>query len=213
MSFGTIRRAAAFAVGAALVTVVGCAPQPTGPSNEAPLAIFSPSVSNGTKGLVVDFDASAAYDSDGTIVSYAWDFGDFQTGSGSTITHTFNDAGQFTVRLTVTDNKGATGSSTTVISIAGTPNAPTGLTKVGSGCCDTYGDFSWNAVPGAVKYQVEMDGRIGCLTDHSAEFAAPATTGRVKAFGLCLGSQYDVAIRAWANGQWGPWSSNLRITL
>ena len=55
--------------------------------------------------------------------------------------------------------------------------------------------------------------RGGCLTDHSATFDAPATSGRVTALGLCLGSKYDVSIRAQANGQWGPWSPSTRITL
>ncbi len=192
-----------------------CAPQPAGPpANEVPLAIFSPSVSTGDAPLAVDFDATGSIDPDGTVVSYAWDFGDFATASGDTVSHTFA-AGSYVVTLTVTDNQGATSSSTTTITSLGPPPAPTGLTKTGSGCCDTYGDFAWDEVPGATQYQITMDGYFGggCLTDHSATIPGPASTGRVQAVGLCLGSQYNVSIRAFASGQWGPWSPSIHITL
>lgn len=191
--------------------IAGCVVAPT---NQTPLAVFTTSPNSGDAPLAVAFDADGSSDPDGTVVAYNWDFGDFTTGSGSAVNHSFG-AGQYTVTLTVTDDAGATASSTSVISVTGVPVAPTGLTKTGSGCCDTYGDFSWNAVAGATAYQVSMDGFFGggCLTDHSANFPAPATSGRVQAIGLCLGSKYDVSIRAQANGQWGPWSPSIRITL
>jgi chitodextrinase len=199
------------------VVASSCSIDPPGPVlNQNPLAIFVPSVSTGPAPLAVSFDASGASDPDGTVVSYSWDFGDFTTGSGVTATHTFANAGTYTVTLTVTDNSGNSGESTTVITaLGGPPPAPTGLTKTGSGCCDTYGDFAWNAVPGATSYEITMGSYFGggCLTDASATFAGTATTGRVQAFGLCLGSHYNTKIRAQANGQWGPWSPTQNFTL
>ena len=53
----------------------------------------------------------------------------------------------------------------------------------------------------------------GCVTDHSAVINGQVSGGRVQAAGLCLGSQYDVRVRAQANGQWGPWSDTVRVTL
>ncbi len=209
----TMSKRVAGILGILMVVAAACTPPPT---NENPYASFSPSVSNGPAPLVVTFDASAAGDPDGTIVQYGWDFGDFNTGAGEVINHTFTTGGQYTVRLTVTDNEGATASSTTVISVSGGPTvAPTNLQRTGSGCCDTYGDFSWNQVPGVTRYEIKLNAFFlgGCVTDHSGTIAAPASSGRVRAFGLCLGSQYDVSIRAEANGIWGPWSPSKRITL
>ncbi|MGI9579021.1 MAG: PKD domain-containing protein, partial [Microthrixaceae bacterium] len=188
---------------------------PSGPPpNDPPLAIFSPSVSTGNAPLEVTFDATASSDPDGTVVAWNWDFGGTGTASGQVVSNTF-PAGSHVVTLTVVDDKGKISSSNTTITSLGPPPAPTGLTKTGSGCCNTYGDFAWNEVAGATQYQIEMDGYFGggCVTDHSATIAGPASTGRVQAFGLCLGSKYDVRIRAFANGFWGPWSPEVRITL
>lgn len=57
------------------------------------------------EGNVVTFDAGDSSDSVG-IVSYEWDFGDKTTGTGRTITHTYNESGTFTVTLTVKDAAG-----------------------------------------------------------------------------------------------------------
>jgi len=93
--------------------------------------------------------------------------------------------------------------------------APTNLQKVGSGCCDTYGDFAWTPVPGATDYEINMDGYFlgGCVTDASDVINGQTSTGRVQQAGLCLGSQYNVSIRARANGVWSAWSPTIHITL
>lgn len=56
--------------------------------------------------LACQFDGSSSSDSDGSIVSYAWDFGDGNNGSGANPAHSFSSAGQYTVSVTVTDNDG-----------------------------------------------------------------------------------------------------------
>jgi hypothetical protein len=45
--------------------------------------------------LTCTFDASASSDTDGTITSYAWSFGDGTTGSGVTASHTYAVGGHF----------------------------------------------------------------------------------------------------------------------
>jgi len=74
--------------------------------NSPPMASFTSTSSCGTPPLTVSFNASTSSDSDGSIVSYAWNFGDGKTGSGITATHTYNSAGTYTVQLTVTDDGG-----------------------------------------------------------------------------------------------------------
>jgi len=56
---------------------------------------------------IVAFDGSQSSDEDGTIVSYSWDFGDGSIGSGVTVTHSYNEPGNYKVTLTVTDDDGA----------------------------------------------------------------------------------------------------------
>ncbi|MBO0879066.1 MAG: PKD domain-containing protein, partial [Mycobacterium sp.] len=78
------------------------------PPNQAPTASFTHS----ENGLTAAFDASGSSDPDGTIASYAWDFGDGGTGNGQSPNHTYGAAGAYSVTLTVTDNDGATDSVT-----------------------------------------------------------------------------------------------------
>src|SRR5205823_2200600 len=73
--------------------------------------------------LAVTADASTSSDADGTIASYKFDFSDGTVvgpQAGATATHTFA-AGTWTVRLTATDDKGATGTASAVV----TATAPT----------------------------------------------------------------------------------------
>ncbi|MCL3861295.1 PKD domain-containing protein [Actinotalea sp. K2] len=87
--------------------------------NSAPTASFTSAVSS----LTVSVNGSGSSDVDGTIVGYAWDFGDGATGAGVTASHTYATSGTYTVRLTVTDNAGATGTTTRQVSVAGPPPA------------------------------------------------------------------------------------------
>ncbi|MEP7089827.1 MAG: PKD domain-containing protein [Nocardioidaceae bacterium] len=83
------------------------------PVNQAPTASLKVRCS----ALTCTYDGSASTDEDGTIASYDWNFGDGSThGSGATTTHTYAAAGDNTVTLKVTDNAGASGSTTGIAS-------------------------------------------------------------------------------------------------
>jgi len=75
--------------------------------NSSPVASFSVFPNSGSAPLVVSFDASSSSDTSGIIVAYQWEFGDGTTGSGKVKTHTYELPGEYTARLTVTDDDGA----------------------------------------------------------------------------------------------------------
>lgn len=96
-----------------------------GGGNTPPTASFTATPSSGTLPLTVAFDASASTDVGGSIVTYAWNFGDGGTSQSTTPTTSrlYTTAGTYTVTLTVTDNQGATNSTTRTVTV-NTPNLP-----------------------------------------------------------------------------------------
>ncbi|AGK60927.1 hypothetical protein Asulf_00922 [Archaeoglobus sulfaticallidus PM70-1] len=74
--------------------------------NKPPIAKFDYTPENPVAGERITFNASLSYDEDGDIISYLWDFGDGHTASGKVVTHSFEKAGRYEVRLTVEDDKG-----------------------------------------------------------------------------------------------------------
>lgn len=132
--------------------VVGPPPGTPPPPNADPEASFTSSCA----GLTCSFNGSASTDPDGTITSYAWTFGDGQTGSGPVVSHTYAAAGSYTVVLTVTDNQGATDTATASVSVAPQPptlNAADSFTRTvsgGWGAADVGG--AWSSVsPGLLS--------------------------------------------------------------
>jgi len=89
-------------------------------ANQAPVAQFTISRTSGQSPLSVSFDASGSSDPDGSIQTYAWSFGDGDSGSGVQIAHTYSSTTSraFTVRLTVTDDQGRTASTTRSITVS-----------------------------------------------------------------------------------------------
>ena len=103
----------------------GCSGGGTTPpitTNQSPTASFTATPTSGIAPLAVSFNASSSSDSDGSITSYTWDFKDGATGNGETVNHTFSSIGSYNVKLTVTDDKGATDTTTKTINVTETPN-------------------------------------------------------------------------------------------
>jgi PKD repeat protein len=75
--------------------------------NTAPVATAYGLPSKGIAPLTTTFDASASSDSDGTIVSYLWAFGDgSDPATGMRVDHVYTTAGSYTATLTITDDAG-----------------------------------------------------------------------------------------------------------
>ena len=115
----------------------------SGPGNPPPVAAFTTSCTQ----LVCTFDGSTSTD-DGTIVSYAWTFGDTATGTGATTSHTYADPGTYAVTLTVTDNLGATDDVPGSVTC---PNNPAAVGFRASAGANASGANASVVVPAAVQ--------------------------------------------------------------
>lgn len=114
-------------------------------NNKQPEASISTAVSN----LTVEFMGSGSSDPDGEIVSYEWDFGDGETGSGESISHSYSSEGTYIVKLTVTDDGGATDQAQISIKVS-SPSS----NKKPSAAISTSPD----PAEGEVPFTVEFDG-------------------------------------------------------
>ncbi|GAA3608852.1 PKD domain-containing protein [Microlunatus ginsengisoli] len=116
-----------------------------GGGNTPPVASFTTSVN----GRTVSANGTGSSDPNGTVTSYAWSWGDGQSGTGSTASHTYAADGTYTIGLTVTDNGGATNSTTRTVTIG---TAPAGVANdtfsrtvaSGFGSAPTGGAWSTN---------------------------------------------------------------------
>ena len=97
------------------------APEP----NANPVASFGYSCDQ----LSCNFNGGGSSDSDGSIVSYSWSFGDSSNGSGVSTNHTFASEGSYNVSLTVQDDAGSTDSTSKTLSvvIVSLPTSPISL--------------------------------------------------------------------------------------
>jgi len=94
---------------------------------EPPVASFTYNPTEPLVGEEVTFDASASYDIDGEIIFYMWNFGDetITTITDPVTTHTYMATDAYTVTLTVTDDNGATESTSKIIDVITiVPNQP-----------------------------------------------------------------------------------------
>jgi subtilisin family serine protease len=97
------------------------------PVNAAPTAVFTQTCTD----LTCAFDGSGSSDREGTISSYSWSFGDDAAATGEKTSHTYADGGTYTVTLTVTDNAGATGSSSQSVTVSSGSTEGISLTATG----------------------------------------------------------------------------------
>ena len=103
------------------------------PPNALPVASFTANPLSGDAPLEVFVDATTSDDADGSIMSYVWQWGDSTPdGAGATASHTYSTPGTYTLRLTVTDNQGGSGSADKMIIV----NVPPGDDEISTtGIC------------------------------------------------------------------------------
>jgi PKD repeat protein len=182
-------------------------PQSGAPSNQPPVARATATPGSGTAPLAVAFDGRTSSDPDGSIASYAWAFGDGGSATGPTTSHTYPNAGTYSTRLTVTDNQGATNSTTLSIVVAAGPTppaAPANLSaSVGSGRVVTlnWSDSASNEtgfyVERAAKAKTLQFSRIATVGADVKTYTRTETAGtwvyRVQSFNAVGASAYSNA--------------------
>ena len=157
------------------------------PANQSPVASVSATPTSGLTPLTVQFTGGCT-DSDGSCVSYSWNFGDGSpTSTSQNPSHIYSSTGTFTAILTVTDDDGATGQNSTIISAS---NSQSQAQKVSAGdhtCVLTTGGgmkcWGWN------RYGAVGD---GSTTNRTSPVDVSGLTSGVTA--IAAGSEHTCAL-------------------
>ncbi|MDZ7591657.1 MAG: PKD domain-containing protein [Rubrivivax sp.] len=84
---------------------------------QAPVAVITASTLRGAAPLTVSFSGADSNDADGSIVDYAWNFGDTTFGSGITSSHAYTIPGSYAIELLVTDDSGLSATSSVTVTV------------------------------------------------------------------------------------------------
>ena len=135
-----------------------------GPGNAPPTASFTRSCTN----LSCSFNASGSGDTDGNIVSYAWNFGDGSNGSGVNPNKTYATEGSKTVTLTVTDDDGATGTTSQTFTVTNPAPGSLSLSASGFKVKGVHNvNLTWTPTNASQQVQVKVNGaNSGGTTPH-----------------------------------------------
>jgi PKD repeat protein len=144
-----------------------------------PVASFTASATY----LVVQVDASASTDPDGSIASYAWNFGDGGTASGGTASHTYASDGTYTITLTVTDNDGLTDTDSKSVTVVHQPRPPTAA-------------FSWTSSYEVVSFDASgSSDPDGTITAYAWNFGDGSTgSGKTVTHTYAATASYSVTL-------------------
>ena len=109
------------------------------PANSAPVADPGGPYA-GTTGEAVNFDGTGSSDADGDALNFTWDFGDGETGTGATPSHTYGMAGNYEVRLVVSDGEFESQAVATVAEISDAREPGSGESLYATYCVGCHAD-------------------------------------------------------------------------
>ncbi|MBR8740968.1 ThuA domain-containing protein [Nocardiopsis sp. MG754419] len=125
-------------------------------SGDSPVARASADTTSGTAPLTVEFSGEESFHPGGQDIDFAWNFGDGNTSSEVSPTHTFTEDGRYTTTLTVTDAEERSGTATVTITVGNTrPDVAFQSPRDGE-------FFNWgDEIPFDVSVEDDEDGSIG----------------------------------------------------
>jgi serine protease len=181
----------------------------TASSNANPIANFSFTTSN----LTATFTDTST-DSDGTIASRSWNFGDSTTSTATNPSKTYTAAGTYNVALTVTDDDGATNTVTKAVTVTAPPTGNV-LTKgvPVTGLAATTGNslnYTMDVPAGATNLTFTMSGgtgdadlyvRFGSAPTDTAYDCRPYSSGNAETctFAAPSAGTYHVRVKAYSS--------------
>jgi PKD repeat protein len=119
--------------------------------------------------LTVDF-ADQSDDTDGTIDSWAWDFGDGNSSTAQNPSHTYGTDGIYSVSLTVTDNDGATDEISQDVTVSSGGGGIT-LTATGYKVKGRHHvDLTWSGGDPGARIDIFRDDVLVATTENDGEF-------------------------------------------
>jgi PKD repeat protein len=138
--------------------------------NTPPVAAFTSSCTD----LTCDFTDGSS-DPDGAVATYSWTFGDGATSTSQNPSHTYGTAGQYQVKLVVTDNRGGTDNVTHTVNVPAPANNPP-TAAFSSSCTDltcTFTDASTDD-HGVSSYAWDFGDNAGTSTQQSPSYTYKA---------------------------------------
>jgi PKD repeat protein len=201
-------------------------------ANVAPHAQFTSTVDK----LAVTVNGTTSTDSDGTVKSYLWDFGDGGSATGATpAAHTYAAAGTYTTKLTVTDDAGATNDATGQVTVTAPTGPPVvasdtfnrtvsnglGTAEIGGAWTALYGSTRQSVTNGVGTFSLAAGSQAGSYLNSVSETGMDLTgtvwLGQAPTGGgvnvlftgrrVALNQEYRLRLRFLANGQvWAGWT-------
>ena len=110
------------------------------PDNRPPVADVGGPYNNIYSGAAYTFNGAGSSDPDGDALSYAWDFGDGNTGAGQSPAHSYTAAGDYSLSLTVSDGEFSSDPSVTTITVANPAEPTSGEALYSNNCAACHGD-------------------------------------------------------------------------
>jgi YD repeat-containing protein len=186
-----------------------------------PQASFTATPNPVTTNAQVSFNGSASSDPDGSIVKYEWDLdgnGTYETNTGSTATTTssYSSAGEYQVGLRVTDNGGATGTTTRIVTVGGPYSAAIGSTpglvdywRLGEKAGSTFADIVGPS-PATLKGGVTLGAPGALEADPNTAASFDGASGAASAT-VDFSSTSQLTVEFWLN--WAAYANDDDLAL